>query len=174
MGFFMESITDLDCFFTIKKGVIIKVVISAIVCLTVGGLSGFATAGSIDSWYETINKSFFNQPNWVFGPVWTILYALIGVSLGIIWSKRLEQKAVKKALIVFGIHLVLNGLRSILFFGLQQPAWAFVEIIVLLISIFYFTNLFYIITPIAGWLQVPYILWVSFASLLNGSIARLN
>jgi len=157
-----------------KNSLALKITISVIICLTIGGLSGFATSGSINSWYVGINKPIFNPPGWIFGPVWTVLYTLMGVSAGVIWNQGTDQKRVKTALSVFGIHLLLNGAWSLIFFGLQQPMWAFFEIIILFISILYFTNLFYRIKPIAGWIQVPYILWVSFASVLNGAIAWLN
>lgn len=157
-----------------KHYAIIKIIISITVCLAVGGLSGYLTSGSISTWYVDINKPSFNPPNWIFGPVWSTLYTLMGISAGIIWSKGLEFTTTKKALYVFGIHLALNFSWSLIFFGLKQPFWAFIEILFLLSSIFYFTNLFYRISPLTGWLQVPYILWVSFATTLNAAIAWLN
>ena len=157
-----------------KKFMIVKILISVIVCLAVGGLSGYLSSGSTSTWYLEINKPSFNPPNWIFGPVWTILYTLMGISVGLIWNKGLEFATTKKALYVFGIHLALNFSWSLIFFGLEQPFWAFIEILFLLSSIFCFTNLFYRISPFTGWLQVPYILWVSFASILNGAIAWLN
>ena len=157
-----------------KNYTILKVILSITICLAVGGLSGYLTSGSISTWYVGINKPSFNPPNWIFGPVWTTLYTLMGISAGLIWSKGLEFATTKKALSVFGIHLALNFSWSLIFFGLEQPLWAFIEILFLLSSIFYFTNLFYRISPFTGWLQVPYILWVSFATILNGAIAWLN
>ena len=157
-----------------KHYAIIKIIISITVCLAVGGLSGYLTSGSISTWYVDINKPSFNPPNWIFGPVWSTLYTLMGISAGIIWNKGLEFDTTKKAQNVFGIHLALNFSWSLIFFGLKQPFWAFIEILCLLSSIFYFTNLFYRISPLTGWLQVPYILWVSFATTLNAAIAWLN
>ena len=157
-----------------KHYAIIKIIISITVCLAVGGLSGYLTSGSISTWYVDINKPSFNPPNWIFGPVWSTLYTSMGISAGIIWNKGLEFATTKKALYVFGIHLALNFSWSLIFFGLKQPFWAFIEILFLLSSIFYFTNLFYRISPLTGWLQVPYILWVSFATTLNAAIAWLN
>lgn len=159
---------------SMKNLTILKVILSITICLAVGGLSGYLTSGSISTWYVGINKPSFNPPNWIFGPVWTTLYTLMGVSAGLIWSKGLEFATTKKALSIFGVHLVLNFSWSLIFFGLEQPRWAFVEILFLLGSIFYYTNVFYRISTLAGWLQVPYILWVSFATILNGSIAWLN
>ena len=144
------------------------------ICLLVGGGSGFLTVDSISTWYVDINKPFFNPPNWIFGPVWTTLYTLMGVSAGLIWNTSAKNKATKKALLAFSLHLMLNGLWSILFFGLKNPELAFAEILLLLTSIIYYTALFYRICPITAWMQAPYIAWVGFASLLNGSIAWLN
>lgn len=157
-----------------KKSVVVKIIITSILCLAIGGLSGFATATGIDSWYVALNKPVFNPPNWVFGPVWTTLYILMGVSSGMIWHLGMINPEVKKALIVFGVHMLLNAAWSLLFFGAQMPWLAFIEILILLASILYFAKLFHTLKPIAGWLQVPYILWVSFASVLNGAIAWLN
>ena len=157
-----------------KNSLIIKIIISAVLCLVVGGLSGYATAGSIDGWYDTLNKPVFNPPNWIFGPVWTSLYILMGISAGIIWHQGIKKPVVKKALTIFAIHMVLNAAWSLLFFGAQNPLLAFIEIILLLGFIVYFTRLFYQLKPVAGLLQIPYILWVSFATVLNGSIVWLN
>lgn len=98
----------------------------------------------------------------------------MGVSAGMIWHLGLENPYVKKALVIFGIHLFINGAWSVLFFGLQMPTLAFFEIVILLASILLFSKMFHQLKPVAGWLQVPYILWVSFATVLNGSIAWLN
>ena len=144
------------------------------ICLLVGAGSGFLTVDSINTWYIDINKPFFNPPNWIFGPVWTTLYTLMGVSAGLIWITGAQDKATKKALFAFIIHLTLNGLWSILFFGLKNPELAFAEILLLLTSIMYYTALFYSIRPISAWMQAPYIAWVGFATLLNGSITWLN
>jgi tryptophan-rich sensory protein len=98
----------------------------------------------------------------------------MGVSAGLIWNTGAKDKAIKKALLAFSIHLILNGLWSILFFGLKNPELAFAEILLLLTSIMYYMALFYRIRPITAWMQIPYIAWVGFATLLNGSIAWLN
>lgn len=157
-----------------KNNMIVKILISVIVCLAVGGLSGYLSSGSTSTWYLGINKPSFNPPNWIFGPVWTILYTLMGISVGLIWNKGIGAANIKKALVIFGCHLLLNFFWSLIFFGLEQPLWAFFEILFLLGSIFYFSNVFYRISPLAGWLQAPYIVWVSFATILNGAIAWLN
>ena len=173
MGFFVSK-KGCARFISMLRSKYLKIVISVIVCVVVGGLSGYLTSGSISTWYIDLNKPVFNPPNWIFGPVWTTLYTLMGISSGIIWHQGIERKEVKRALIVFGVHLFLNFMWSILFFGLQQPLIAFVEILILLGFIGYFSMLFYRIKPATAFLQIPYMLWVSFATLLNGSIAWLN
>lgn len=157
-----------------NKSLWFKIITASILCLGVGGLSGFATSDAIGGWYATLNKPSFNPPGWVFGPVWSVLYILMGISAGMIWNEGIAKPNVKKALIVFGIHMVLNGAWSIIFFGLKQPTWAFFEILILFASMIYFTRLFYGIKPRAAWLQIPYLLWVSFASVLNATIAWMN
>lgn len=153
---------------------IIRPLLCVLICLFIGGSSGLLTADSISTWYVDINKPFFNPPNWVFGPVWTALYTIMGISAGLIWNTGIQNKNTKKSLCVFAIHIFLNGLWSILFFRLKNPELAFIEIVLLLASIIYYTQLFYRIRPLTAWLQIPYIFWVSFASILNGSIAWLN
>lgn len=157
-----------------KTSLIPRILIGSVVCLLVGGLSGYATSGSIDTWYLTLNKPSFNPPNWIFGPVWTVLYILMGVSAGIVWNKGLDLVYVKKALSVFGVHLILNAAWTLIFFGLHDPLLALIEILFLLSSIVIYTVMFYRIEPYLGWMQLPYILWVSFATLLNGAIVWLN
>ena len=152
----------------------IRLVISVATPLLVGGLSGFATARGTETWYPTLVKPFFNPPSWVFGPVWTVLYILMGVAAFLVWRKGLNTDGVKAALTLFIVQMALNGLWSILFFGMQAPALAFVEIIVLWIAIVATTRAFWRLAPTAGWLMVPYLAWVSFAAVLNGSLWILN
>ena len=96
-----------------------KILIAVAICLVIGFLSGFATQSSVDTWYATLNKPIFNPPNWVFAPVWTLLYIMMGIAAGIVWSKGLYHKWVKTALYHFLIQLLFNGLWSIVFFGFQ-------------------------------------------------------
>ena len=152
----------------------IKLILSVAVPLAVGGLSGFATARGVDTWYPTLAKPSFNPPAWVFGPTWTLLYVLMGVALFLVWRQGLDTQGVKLALTVFAVQLVLNALWSIIFFGMQSPAWAFVEIILLWLAIVATLWAFWRVMPAAGWLLVPYLAWVSFAAVLNGSIWILN
>ena len=110
----------------------------------------------------------------MFGPTWTVLYILMGVALFLVWRQGLETPGVRLALTVFAVQLVLNALWSILFFGMQSPAWASAEILLLWLAIVATLWVFSRITPAAGWLLVPYLAWVSFAAVLNGSIWILN
>lgn len=139
-----------------------------------GLIGSIFTTSSIASWYSGVNKPSFNPPNWIFGPVWISLYTLMGIASYLVWQKRGENPLAKTALIIFFVHLVFNALWSIIFFGLHSPMWAFFEIIILWIMILVLIALFYKIDKRAAYLLVPYILWVSFASVLNFSIWRLN
>ncbi|WOK08247.1 TspO/MBR family protein [Imperialibacter roseus] len=157
-----------------NKTIIIRVAVSIIVCLAVGALSGIATSSSVSTWYTTLNKPPFNPPNWLFAPVWTLLYAMMGVAAGLVWSGAKESIGVKLALGLFVGQLLLNSLWSVLFFGLRNPTAALVEIVVLWVAILLTINRFYLISKTAAWLLVPYLIWVSFAALLNASIVILN
>lgn len=152
----------------------IKFVIAVTVPLVVGGLSGFATSRGVETWYPTLVKPSFNPPSWVFGPVWTMLYLMMGIAAFLVWRKGLETAGVQGALSLFVVQLALNGLWSILFFGLQSPGWALAEIVVLWLAIVATLVAFWRLTAAAGWLLAPYLAWVSFAAVLNGSIWVLN
>lgn len=141
--------------------------------LLVGGISGFATANSINDWYLHINKPSFNPPNYLFGPVWTTLYILMGISFYMILQKA-SHEIRKKAVNIFSIQLLLNFCWSFIFFNFQLPGFAFIEIIMMWISILMMIINFYKINKTAALLQIPYLMWVSFASILNGSIWYLN
>jgi tryptophan-rich sensory protein len=157
-----------------NKNNALKLAVSIGVCLLAGVIGGLFTSSSIPTWYAALNKPAFNPPNWIFGPVWTLLYILMGVSLFLVWQKGLKNKKAKTAVTIFGIQLALNTLWSILFFGLKSPILGLGEIVVLwafiLLSIIKFSK----ISKTAAWLLLPYILWVSFAAVLNLSIFLLN
>ena len=157
-----------------KGSKILKLVISVLVCQGAAVVGSLFTSPAITGWYASLQKPSFNPPNWVFAPVWTLLFLLMGVSLYLIWSKGLESKKVKTAVLVFSIQLVLNIFWSILFFGLQSPLYAFCEIIILWLAILITIITFYKISKPAAYLLLPYILWVSFAAVLNFSILILN
>lgn len=149
-------------------------VICIIICLAAGFIGSFFTQTSTGSWYSNINKPSFNPPGWIFGPVWTILYILMGISLYLVLQKGLSNTNVKIAVLLFAVQLVLNILWSILFFGMQSPLAAFIEIVILWGFILWTILAFYPLSKPAAYLLIPYILWVSFASVLNFSIMLLN
>lgn len=144
-------------------------------CLVIGYFSGIVTQSSITTWYPTIQKPTFNPPNWVFAPVWTSLYIMMGIAAGLVWdSIETKREEVKSALIFFAIQLALNSLWSFLFFGLKNPLLALIEIILLLLMVYETFIKFNKLNKISGYLFIPYLLWVSFATILNGSIWWLN
>jgi len=151
-----------------------KILIAVAVCLFVGFLSGFATQSSVTDWYADLNKPSFNPPNWIFGPVWTVLYVLMGIAAGIVWSKGFHHKWVKTAMYHFLFQLIFNAAWSLVFFGMKSPAYALLIIIILLALIILTMKWFRIVSKTAALLLVPYLLWVSFASILNYSIWQLN
>lgn len=153
---------------------IFKLITSIVICLLAGIIGSVFTASSIETWYALLEKPAFNPPSWLFSPVWTILYILMGISLYIVWEKGLEYPGVKLGMTLFGIQLVLNTVWSILFFGLQAPFYAFIEIIFLWIMILLTILQFRKISKKASYLLIPYILWVSFAAVLNYYIWILN
>ena len=148
----------------------LKLVISIGVCLLVGFIAGMFTSTSIDTWYSTLTKPFFNPPNWVFGPAWTILYIMMGIALYLVWNASNNRIAVT----FFVIQLALNFLWSFLFFALENPLIAFIEILLLLGMIILTAVQFYPVSRTAAFLLIPYILWVIFASVLNFRIYWLN
>ncbi|WP_348812959.1 TspO/MBR family protein [Flavobacterium maritimum] len=154
---------------------ITRILTVVVTCLAIGYFSGIVTRSSITTWYPTLIKPSFNPPNWIFAPVWSMLYVMMGVAAGLVWSKiESDKEAVKKALVVFAIQLALNALWSYLFFGLHNPLLAGLEIIILWLMIYETYIQFAKINKIAGYLLIPYLLWVSFATVLNGSIWWLN
>ncbi len=157
-----------------------KLIIAIVVSESAGIIGALFTTPAVQSdWYAGIVKPALNPPAWVFGPVWTTLFALMGIAAFLVWSsyaKASEDKkrGVKVALILFGSQLVLNTLWSIIFFGLHNPGGALIEIIFLWLAIIATIVMFYRISKPAAWLLVPYILWVSFAVYLNFAIWTLN
>ena len=149
-------------------------IICLLIPLAIGALGGFFTFESVKTWYITLNKPSFNPPNGIFGPVWTTLYTLMGISSYWVWQKRKVVMGYQWALFAYILQLILNLMWSFLFFYQQQIGFALVEIIILLLSIITTAFLFYRIDKRAGLLFIPYILWVSFASYLTYSIYILN
>ena len=151
-----------------------KFVASILICEGVGLISTPFTIAAIPTWYVTLQKPFFSPPNWVFAPVWTFLYFLMGISVYLIWEQGLKKKKVKEALKFFLLQLVLNFMWSLFFFGLHAPFLAFIEIVILWLAIFVTIKKFYPLSRLAAYLLVPYLLWVSFAAHLNFAIVLLN
>ncbi len=153
----------------------VAVLVACIVlCLLIGLLGSIFTMPAIPGWYAGLNKPALSPPNWVFGPVWTFLYILMGISLYLVWSKGLGAWGVKPALSLFSIQLALNFLWSYLFFGLHSPLAGLVCIALLWVELALTIVAFNRISRKAAWLLVPYILWVGFAAYLNFAIWQLN
>jgi len=143
-------------------------------CEAVGGIGSLFTLDAIPTWYANLNKPFFSPPNWLFGPVWTLLYGLMGISAYLIWRKYQFKK---KSIIfweVFAVQLVLNILWSIMFFGWKLPGLAFIEILAMWYFIVRTIQESSKLDKVASYLLYPYIAWVTFASLLNFAIVVLN
>lgn len=153
---------------------LLKLIVLILVSEAVGLISAPIAISSIQTWYVTLNKPSFSPPNWIFGPVWTVLYFLMGVAAYLIWDKGLKNKKVMLALKYFLLQLFFNFLWSILFFGLHSPVLALIDIALLWVMIVITTFKFYKISKPAAYLLLPYLFWVSFASILNLSIVILN
>ncbi len=157
-----------------KSSEIIKAVVSIAVPLGCGLLGSLATRPAITGWFTGLSKPSFAPPNWLFGPAWTLLYILMGIAAYLVWRPGLAAPGVKPALIVFLVQLVLNVAWSFLFFGMRSPLAGLVEIVVLWCAIVVSIVLFFRVSTTAGVLMLPYIGWVSFASVLNASLWSLN
>ena len=142
-----------------------------VLCLAVGSVSGILTAQSVQEWYPSLNKPFFNPPNWVFGPAWTVLFLMMAVAAWRVW---LEGEVAKPALNLFFIQLILNFSWTIIFFGMKNIGLALIEIIVFWIMIAFTLRAFMKISRPAGWMMAPYLAWVTFAATLNASFWWLN
>ena len=158
----------------IKAIDIIRLAISIGVCLVAGFIGSIFTTASIPTWYTTLEKPSFNPPNWLFGPVWTILFILMGISAFLVWRVRLSEPNVRIALIIFIIQLILNAFWSVAFFGLRSPIAGLIVIVILWVAILLTILSSAKVSITAGILLIPYILWVSFASILNAAIYVLN
>jgi tryptophan-rich sensory protein len=152
---------------------IMKLVFSLIICFAAAGLGGIATANSLSDWYIQLNKPIFNPPNWIFGPVWSLLYFMMALALWKVWCLPISELR-NVALFWFFTQLMLNVLWSFLFFHFQWPFGAFVEILLLWTAILITIIKFYALIPWTLFLLLPYLLWVSFATLLNAAISWLN
>ena len=151
----------------------LKLIIAILLPMVVGGFSGFLTANSINDWYVTLNQPSFNPPNWVFGPVWTTLYLIMGISLYRIWRLPATEER-NQAIKIFALQMTLNFFWSLIFFKWHLIGLALLEIIVMWIAIAMMIHHFRKLDAAAGYMNIPYLLWVSFASVLNGAYFILN
>jgi len=159
------------------KGILVLIgliVISQLAGILSGMLSSSVSSSSFKATYSELNQPSFSPPSWVFGPVWAILYTLMGISAYLVYKKGIENPNVKTALIFFFIQLFLNFLWSIIFFGLNNPMFAFAEIVILWGFIMAMIISFKEVSRTAAYLQIPYILWVTFAAILNLFIWIIN
>lgn len=143
------------------------------ICLGIGGLGGAVTASSVTEWYPTLNKPSFNPPNWVFGPVWTTLYAMMGIAAWRVWRSA-DRDSARGPLAVFALQLAVNLGWSIAFFGLRDPGLAVAVILVLDLLVLATALMFRRIDGLAALLLVPYLAWIAFATVLNVAVWRLN
>ncbi len=149
--------------------------IAAIVIVElIGNIGTLFTLPAIGTWYAGLVKPAFNPPNWVFAPVWTVLFALIGIALYLVWEARKKNKRARVALQAFDLQLALNVFWSFLFFGLHSPLYGLVDIVLLFLAILLTIAEFRRVSRSAAYLLIPYLLWVAFATLLNFSIWMLN
>ena len=153
---------------------LIRLIASIVLCQMAGVIGAIFTTPAIPTWYAALKKPPFTPPGWIFSPVWITLYLLMGVSAFVVWSKGWGDSRVRIALSLFVVQLVLNALWSLMFFGLRSPSAGFINIVVLWIFILLTMLYFFKVSTTAGALLVPYVLWVSFAAVLNFSIWRLN
>lgn len=152
----------------------VKLIISLVVCQLAGGIGSIFTVRSVTTWYLTLKKPIFQPPAWLFGPVWITLFVLMGIALYRVWSKGTTAPGVKIALAMFFVQLLFNVLWSVAFFGMRNPLLGLLDIGLLWILILVTLFLFWLVDRTAGVLLFPYLLWVSFASVLNGAIYFLN
>jgi translocator protein len=151
-----------------------KFIIMMVLPQLAGAIGSFFTLSSVTTWYVLLNKPTFNPPSSVFGPVWALLYVLMGISAFLVWQRGSPTENRKNALTLFFVQLILNPLWSVIFFGLRNLGGAFIEICVLWLAILLTTIWFFRVSKTAGYLMLPYIAWVTFAGYLTYSLWMLN
>ena len=151
-----------------------KLFICIIICQSVGIISGLISATNNNSWLDSLQKPTWNPPGYLFGPVWTVLYLLMSISLWIVWKSNFNEKLKNQAALLFALQLFFNFWWSVLFFKFQSPLFAFIDIVFMIILILMSISSFSKFSKLAAWLLVPYISWVCFAALLNYKIMVLN
>jgi len=158
---------------SVKISNITKLIISIVTPRMLESIGGLIISDAVTEWYATLNRPFFNPPNWVFVPVWTTIYLLLGVSLYYVWKQEPSQNR-KKALIVFVIQMVLNFAWTFIFFHFHLFLLALIEIVVMWFSILFMILRFYKVKPMSAYINIPYLLWVSYAVVLTVSFYYLN
>lgn len=148
--------------------------LAVLICEGVGLLASIPTQSSVDTWYPTLVKPFFTPPGWVFAPVWIVLYALMGIAAWLVGRRGWTAPEVQTALGFFGLQLILNGLWSFAFFGFRSPGSGLLVIVLLWLALVVTMQRFFRLQRGAGWLLVPYLLWVTYAAALNGAIWWMN
>ncbi|MBC18902.1 MAG: sensory protein TspO [Planctomycetaceae bacterium] len=151
----------------------IGLIVSVAICYGAALLGNLATMPQIPTWYSGIAKPSWTPPDWVFGPVWSLLYAMMAIAAWLIWRNE-DRKKSTIPLVWFAVQLILNSFWSVLFFGMQKPSWSMVEVFFLWLAIFMTIRAFWPLSRWAASMLVPYLLWVSFASVLNVAIWQLN
>jgi len=153
---------------------IIALIVSILIAESAGLLGAWATATSVREWYPTLAKPWFTPPNWIFGPAWTTLYALMGIAAYLVWTHGSSKGVVKIALATYGLQLLLNAAWSPVFFGLRAPGPGLIVIVLLWFAIVVTIVWFHRVSSVAACLMIPYLLWVTYATALNVEIWRLN
>ena len=157
------------------KPFVLPVVIGVLICLAAGLLGSMVTMPAVESmWFIDLNKPVFQPPNWLFAPVWTILYILMGVAAGIVYVEGKNKMEGKTALILFAVQLILNILWSFMFFGVQTLLGVSVNIVLLWGTLLATIIYFFKVNRAAGWMMIPYILWVTFATILTITLFVMN
>ena len=152
----------------------LRLALSILICLVAGGVGTIFTVSAIPTWYVGLTKPSFSPPNWIFAPVWTTLYILMGIAIYLVWKKGLKTKKVRDAVYLFGVQLVLNAIWTPIFFGMHNLLLALIVIIAMWIYIVKTIRAFAKVDKTASLLLYPYIAWVSFATILNASVWLLN
>lgn len=157
-----------------KRSRITRIIISILICLLVGMLSGFVTRSSVTEWYPTLEKPFFTPPNWLFAPVWTFLYISMGIAAGIVWARGFYHKWVQTAMYHFVFQLIFNAFWPVVFLGFKKPFLGLLVILTLFILLIFTYKWFKIVSKPAAYLLIPYLIWIGYATALNFEIWRLN
>ncbi len=156
------------------RKLLIRSSVAISICLLFGFIGTLATQSGLEAWYAGLEKSWFDPPHWIFGPVWFVMYVLMGIAAGMVWTRGFYHKWVKTALYHFGFQLLFNGFWALLFFGLQEPFWALLAAITLLILVLLTIKWFRFINTRAAYLLIPYAVWVLMALAVTFEVWWLN